>query len=80
MLTPTLKNPEDLLKKLAREQYRVLHSRSHLHKADHLYNFCTTSLAVRDFMFLTLAYDKDKKKKFNDSWYQNAELAAFWGK
>jgi hypothetical protein len=63
-LTPTLRSPSDLLNKLERERYRLLHARNRQYKADHLYNFCITSNALRDFIVDALAMDAATKTQF----------------
>lgn len=49
-LTPTLNEPKDILAKLGREHARAINSNEKVVVADHLYNFCITSLAVRDHL------------------------------
>lgn len=76
MLTPTLKDPIDLLHKLEREKYRAFHSQNPLHKADHLYNFCVTALSARDFLFESLGWNDNQKKQFFKTWNQEAACVA----
>ncbi|MCX5727182.1 MAG: hypothetical protein NT030_08515 [Candidatus Saganbacteria bacterium] len=76
-LAPTLKTPSDLLNKLAREQYRAFHSRHLLHKADHLYNYCVTASAMRDYIFEYFGITEKKlKEPFEKEWAKSIELVA----
>lgn len=76
-LTPTLATPSDVLCKLHREQYRTFHSKHLTHKADHLYNFCITALAVKDFIFEYFHIVDDKEKQsYYDEWNKSPELIA----
>lgn len=76
MLTPTLNNPGDLLLKLEREGYRAFHASHPTHTADHLYNFCVTALAVRDWIFISLKCTEKQQNEFNKQWYGEPLLAA----
>lgn len=76
MLTPTLKDPIDLLHKLERERYRAFHSQNPLHKADHLYNFCVTALSARDYLFESLGWNDSQKEQFSKTWNQKAVCVA----
>jgi hypothetical protein len=49
-LTPTIRSTSDLLRKLERENYRVLHARNALHRADHFMNFCITAHSMQDHL------------------------------
>lgn len=76
-LTPTLMSPSDLLCKLAREQYRAFHAQHPAHKADHLYNFCITALAIKDFIFEQLGItNRSHKQPYHDEWAKVRELVA----
>lgn len=76
-LTPTLTSPSDLLCKLAREQYRAFHSEHLIHKADHLYNFCITALAIKGFVLEHLKItDTSKKQAYYTTWAKVPELVA----
>ena len=68
LLTPTLGVPSDLLLKLEREAYRAFHASHPTHTADHLYNFCVTALAVRDWLFVQLAWSNNQKQSFYNMW------------
>ena len=61
MLTPTLTSATDVFKKLRWEQIRMIFELDLTNKADHLYNFCVTGLAVRDFLFAGGAPDQQFK-------------------
>lgn len=76
MLTPTLNGPSDLFLKLQRESYRTFHSTNPIHTADHLYNFCITALAVRDWYFVSMGWSNNKKEEFNNQLYNDPLLAA----
>lgn len=76
MRTLTLNSPSDILNKLHRERYRAFHAQHPTHKADHLYNFCVTSIATRDFVFKVFNYTKGQKKTFFDNWNQHPALVA----
>ena len=68
MLTPTLKQPSDLFNKLRREQHRAFHAQHPTHVADHLYNFCVTTLALRDHVFQALELDNKAQAGFHQLW------------
>jgi hypothetical protein len=78
MLAPTLSDASDLLNKLNRELHRAIHHRHPLHKADHLYNFCITAHALRDYFFEAkgIVTDKAKKAPYHKSWEKIPELVA----
>ncbi len=76
-LTPTISSPSDLLCKLARERYRAFHASHPVHKADHLYNFCVTALAIKDFIFEHLGItERSQKAPYYDVWNKVPELVA----
>jgi hypothetical protein len=76
MLTPTLTGPVDVFHKLQREQHRTLHSYTLLHLADHLYNFCVTALALRDFVHSALSHGDDLRNGFRQAWSEDPKLCA----
>lgn len=81
MLTPTLLSPSDLLHKLEREMWRAFHHSNHVHKADHFYNFCVTSLAMKDHFFEWKGISPTKneeaqRKPYYDFWNAIPELLA----
>ncbi len=76
MLTPTLETSADLLLKLERECYRAFHASHPTHTADHLYNFCVTALAVRDWAFVQLSWGPAEKQQFQSEWRSNPLLDA----
>ena len=76
MLTPTLKTPLDLLHKLEREQHRAFHAPHATHLADHLYNFCVTALALRDYFFLAVNATKQYEQEFFELWSVDPALRA----
>jgi hypothetical protein len=76
MLAPTLASPLALLHKLVRERHRAFHATSALHLADSLYNFCITSLALRDHLFVALAYTREQKSAFHKEWHAVPALVA----
>ena len=76
-LTPTIASPSDLLCKLKREQYRAFHAPHPVHKADHLYNFCVTALAIKDYIFEYFRItDPSRKAPYYDVWAKIPELVA----
>jgi hypothetical protein len=66
-LTPTLVSPADVMAKLAREHARAVNGHESAVIADHLYNFCITSLAVRDHVseHLGLIGDEQRRARWN---------------
>lgn len=68
-LIPTLSAPCDVMAKLAREHCRAINGRELTDIADHLYNFCITSLSVRDHLLEHLKIiKKDDKNKKTQYW------------
>jgi hypothetical protein len=68
-LIPTLSEPSDVMAKLAREHCRAINGRELTDIADHLYNFCITSLSIRDHLLEHLKIIiKDEKKKKIQYW------------
>lgn len=49
-LTPTIKHIAALFRKLEREEYRTLHCRVAIHRADHFLNFCVTAHSMKDHL------------------------------
>jgi len=77
MLTPSLASPAALYRKLERESYRAFHSRLAIHKADHLFNFCVTAHAMRDYILEYLGKSKDDEKQpFHELWNKIPSLVA----
>lgn len=69
MLAPTLRDPSDLLNKLLREEKRLFLADHPKHVADHLYNFCVTSTALRDCVFEARGLLDDRAKApFHKEW------------
>jgi hypothetical protein len=64
-LTPTLSTPGDVMAKMAREHVRAINSHDKIDASDHLYNFCITSLAMRDHLLEHLGII-DKNKQWNE--------------
>lgn len=58
------KFPKDLLEKLAREGERTWKSTNIEDKADHFFNFCVTSLSLRDWCITFLELEGAKKNDF----------------
>ncbi len=56
-----LSNPLDVLHKLEREMHRAFHHQNYIHKLDHFYNFCITSLALEDRLLSFQDIDKSNK-------------------
>ncbi|HCG8765178.1 TPA: hypothetical protein NKB14_004680 [Vibrio parahaemolyticus] len=68
------KVPRDLLEKLAREGARAWKSTNIQDKADHFFNFCITSLSLRDWCIAYLALDGSEKASFYDMHAKNEWL------
>jgi len=78
-LAPTLQTIEHLFWKAEREIYRTWHARHAHHKADHLYNFCITAHAFRDYYFklgLGTSPTKADKQRLHEEWNQVPVLLA----
>lgn len=60
----TYKEPIDLYKKLVREGGRVWRTESIEDKSDHFFNFCVTSLSIRDWCIKYLNLDSVDTNKF----------------
>ncbi len=45
-----LSGPLNVLHKLEREMHRAFHHQNYVHKLDHFYNFCITSLALEEHL------------------------------
>lgn len=67
-MIPTFNSPEDLLAKLYREGRRLWTSKDQEEAADHLFNFCVTSVALRDWIIKYLALNNSDKDAFQKSW------------
>lgn len=76
-LLPTLSSPWDMMSKLARENSRANNNNELVLIADHFYNFCVTSLSLRDHVLeqLSLTAKKDRERKLKD-WRISSEVAA----
>jgi hypothetical protein len=76
-LAYTLWSPGDVYRKLERERYRLFHCENPAAKADHLYNFCVTANALRDFYFRHMGIcDRAEKEKHYNHWNSVPELLA----
>ncbi len=76
-LTPTLTTPGDVLAKMSREQARALINNEPIIVADHLYNFCITSLALRDHLLEHLGkVSKRERAETLKSWNFPGEVLA----
>jgi hypothetical protein len=76
-LAYTLKSPADLYRKLERESYRAFHCENATAKQDHLYNFCVTAHALRDFFFKHIGISgKAQKTRHHKQWNAVPELVA----
>ena len=76
MLTPTLLCTSDALAKLERERYRARRAKKPIDAGDHIYNFCITALAVRDYAFSYSALSQESRQAFHDKWSRQPHLAA----
>jgi len=68
------KFPKDLLEKLAREGGRAWKSTNVEDKADHFFNFCVTSLSLRDWCITYLELEGVKKNDFYEMHSKNEWL------
>lgn len=78
-LAPTLLTIENLFWKVERESYRTWHARNAYHKADHLYNFCISAHALRDYYFkmgLDSPPPEDAKRRQHEEWNHVPVLVA----
>jgi hypothetical protein len=62
-LTPTLTSPVDVFEKLVREGSRSVQTINQLAQSDYFYNFCITSLSLRDHMYEYKEVFKNKNNK-----------------
>lgn len=69
------KEPKDLLEKLLREGKRTWASEDIQEKADHFFNFCVTSLSLRDWCIAYLNLNKVEKSNFYDIHSQSEWLS-----
>jgi len=76
-LTPTIRSASDLFRKLERENYRVLHARNALHRADHFLNFCITAHSMQDHLLEHLGQvQTGTDKAFRDRWQEEPAILA----
>lgn len=76
-LTPTIRSVSGLLRKLERENYRVLHARNAIHRADHFMNFCITAHSMQDHLLEHLGkVEAGTDKKFRERWQQEPAILA----
>ena len=76
-LTPALNSIEALYRKLEREQYRAIHARNGIHKADHFFNFCVTAQSMRDFFLERTGHvTRSARAPFHTAWSANPLLRA----
>ncbi|MBH0005594.1 hypothetical protein [Psychrobacter sp. SWN149] len=68
------KEPKDLLEKLLREGKRTWTSKDIQEKVDHFFNFCVTSLSLRDWCLAYLNLDGAEKSDFYNIHSQNEWL------
>ena len=68
------KEPKDLLEKLLREGERTWKSEDIQEKADHFFNFCVTSLSLRDWCITYLNLDNSEQSKFYEIHSKNEWL------
>lgn len=70
-LAPTLGTIVELFWKAEREHYRTWHARNAVHKADHFFNFCVTTHALRDYYLETAPdapFTAAAKNKLHQEW------------
>ena len=78
-IRPTLSKPSDLLSKLKRERYRIIHSTNILDRSDHIYNFCITSNSIKDYIFEYLSItpdDEERRKIYHNEWNEHSILVS----
>lgn len=76
-LTPTIRSTSDLLRKLERENYRVLHARNALHRADHFMNFCITAHSMQDHLLEHLGHvQAGTDNAFRNRWKEEPAVLA----
>jgi len=76
-LNKSLNSIEALYRKLERESYRAYHERDRIHKTDHIYNFCITAQALRDYFFERKGLiESNQQQPYNDLWAKNELLVA----
>lgn len=83
-LTPTIDSVSALFRKLERENYRALHSRNAIHRADHFMNFCLTAHAIQDHLLEHLnligppgsVESSNTAKSFRERWSENPSIQA----
>ncbi|EJF7199153.1 hypothetical protein V9J80_003590 [Vibrio cholerae] len=68
------KLPKDMLEKLAREGERTWKCRNIQDKADHFFNFCVTSLSLRDWCIAYLELEGKEESQFYDMHSKNKWL------
>ena len=67
-----LSGPLNELHKLEREMYRAFHHRNYVHKLDHFYNFCVTSLALEE----QLLSFQDINRSDKNTWRKDINIKA----
>jgi len=72
---PVFNSPEDILEKLYREARRLWNAENHEQAADHLFNYCVTCVALRDWIIKHLELDNAKKDTFQKSWRKTEPFA-----
>jgi len=77
---PYLKCVADLYGKPEREVYRAYHERNEIHKADHLFNFCVSTQALKDYLLEELGIlDSESRRKFHEDWSNNTLISSVGG-
>lgn len=72
-LISTYTSPSDLFMKLLREGTRTLRASDIANKSDHLFNFCVTSISLRDWC---ISYLKLTGKDKNDFFEMHSKILA----
>jgi hypothetical protein len=67
-MIPTYNQPLDVYKKLFREARRAWLAQNTTDTSDHLFNFCVTCVALRDWVVKHLNFDNCQKDKYQKEW------------
>lgn len=71
-MTTAYKSPRDIALKLFREAGRAWNAENTTDMADHLFNFCVTHVALRDWVMVALELRKEDSD-FHENWRPKAD-------
>jgi hypothetical protein len=77
-LTPTITTALDVFHKLIREEGRAIRAQDITERADALYNFCTSSLAMRDFILHDQGIPDSGRQPYYQVWKANSFISGCW--